>query len=349
MDRLQILYLTHRTPYPPNRGDRIRTYHVLKYLSERHDVYLASLADEPVPENDLRVLQQLCQRVQIIRLPAKGRWVKAAVSLASGRTATEGAFRSQEMTDLLNHWLRQVQFDAVVASCSSMAQFLFGPGIRDLPAVVDLVDVDSQKWFDYAADSKRLKRLLYRTEGERLRRFEHQIVDRAIRVLLVNAAEASLFQRVVPNERTVVVPNGVDFEYFQPDGEPGLNRFECVFVGVLDYRPNIDGLMWFCSEVWPLVRQRLPDAGPVHRWSSTDAPSAWTGESCLGSMSSARFPTSGLTSAAPPWLSRRCRSLAAHKTRCWRPWPWAKPWLPHHRRWKGSALRRACMPNRLRR
>lgn len=255
-----MLFLAHRVPYPPNRGDRIRSFHLLSYLAERADVSLAYLADRPPPEETNRVLAGLCRRVAAESLHPT-RWLHAAGSLAAGRTATEGLFRSGRLRRTLRQWTAETRFDVVVVFCSSMAQYLDLPGLAGVPVVVDLVDVDSEKWFHYARESHGPGRLLFRLEGRRLRRLEASLADRARAITVVSQAEADLYRRFRPAENVYAVPNGVDLEYFRPAAQPepeGTPR--CVFVGALDYRANLDGLAWFCREVWPAVVAQVPGA-----------------------------------------------------------------------------------------
>jgi hypothetical protein len=119
--RLQILMLVHRVPYPPNRGDRIRSFHLLKFLAQRASVSLATLADEPLEAGASEALQSLCHRVAIEPL-GKSRWLRAAASLAAGRSATEGLFHSPRLRNTIRNWSRTTRFDAVVVFCSSMVQ-----------------------------------------------------------------------------------------------------------------------------------------------------------------------------------------------------------------------------------
>jgi polysaccharide biosynthesis protein PslH len=130
-------------------------------------------------------------------------------------------------------------------------------GLRDVPAVVDLVDVDSQKWFDYAAVSRRPLSWLYGAEGRRLRRLEASLPSWARAVTLVSEAEADLYRAFSMPGEVRAVSNGVDLEYFRPQPRHAVEP-ACVFVGALDYRPNVDAVSWFCTEVWPEVRCRRP-------------------------------------------------------------------------------------------
>jgi sugar transferase (PEP-CTERM/EpsH1 system associated) len=124
--------------------------------------------------------------------------------------------------------------------------------------VVDLVDVDSQKWLDYAATSRGPGAWLHRAEGRQLRRIERDLPSWARGVVLTTPAEVAVYEQFAGAGTALAVHNGVDLDYFQP--VPQSAEPSCVFVGALDYRPNVDGLGWFCAEVWPHLRRRRPDA-----------------------------------------------------------------------------------------
>jgi sugar transferase (PEP-CTERM/EpsH1 system associated) len=258
MPRPEVLYLVHRVPYPPDKGDRIRAFHLLKWLSRRAAVSLACLADEPVEEPVAAALRGYCERIAVVRLGSPGRWARAVGSLARGRTATQGAFDAPALRATLRLWAAEVPFQAALASASSMVPYLRQPELRDVPAVVDLVDVDSQKWFDYAEAGSGPKSWLDRLEGRRLRRLEQALPGWARVVTLVSAPEAAIYRGFCPEGPVHVIGNGVDLEVFRP-GPRGEER-GCVFVGALDYRPNVAGAGWFCRTAWPEIRRARTDA-----------------------------------------------------------------------------------------
>jgi sugar transferase (PEP-CTERM/EpsH1 system associated) len=255
--RRAVLYVAHRVPFPPDKGDRIRAFHILQHLSGLAAVHLACLADEPVDPGAVRALECYCERVAIVRL-GPGRWLRALGSLARGCTVTAGAFTAPALRTTLRAWARTTRFDACLASASGMAPYLRLPELRGVPAVVDLVDVDSQKWLDYAAAGRGPRAWLYRTEGRRLRRLEQGLASWARARTRGSDVEAGLYRGFCPGGPVHAVRNGVDLDYFRP--RPGPVEPACLFLGALDYRPNVDAVRWFCDTVWPTVHGHRPEA-----------------------------------------------------------------------------------------
>lgn len=250
----------HRAPYPPNRGDRIRSFHLLKFLATQGEVHLAFLCEEEPDAEAMTALGQYAVRVTGIPYGGRLRWVRGAWSLATGGTATEGLFRSLRLRRTVQSWARSVRFDAVVVFCSSMVQYLDVEGLAGVPVLVDLVDVDSQKFFDYAQKAHGPKRWLLSLEGRRLRRLETGLADRAAAMVLSSERETELYRSLCRALPVHGIANGVDLDYFQPEMRRDQGSVKCVFVGALDYTANVDGLDWFCREAWPGVRRRCPHA-----------------------------------------------------------------------------------------
>ena len=258
-NRPDILFLAHRVPFPLDKGDRIRTFHILRFLASRACVHLASLADEPVTEEARRALARLCHRVDIVPLGKKTRLLRGVGSLVCGRTITEGAFSSPALRRLLLQWGKETKFHAAMASASSMASFLRMRTFANVPKVIDLMDVDSEKWLDYSRARSWPLSWVFRAEGSRLRQLEQEMARWARAVLLVSEAEADIFRAFCPWEEVRAISNGVDLDYFQPAAEESADQ-GCAFVGALDYFPNVDAAVWFCREVWPSIHRRHPES-----------------------------------------------------------------------------------------
>jgi polysaccharide biosynthesis protein PslH len=243
--RPSCLILTHRVPMPPNRGDRIRTCNFLRHIAKRADVWLGCLADEPVSDDTWQSLREICDRVAIVPVEPRLRWVRAGVSFLSGKTISEGAFASPRLKRIVAKWAGQTSFDSALCSSSALAPYLQIPKLEQTPRHVDLIDVDSEKWFDYAKASGVIKRGIFH---------------------VVSEPEAALYRSFRPDGPIEPIPNGVDVDYFTPEAgcangvmPAASSQSGCVFVGALDYKPNIDGIIWFARNVWPQIHRQHPD------------------------------------------------------------------------------------------
>lgn len=251
------LYLTHRVPFPPDKGDRIRNWHVLRQLVRRGPVWLGCLADEPVPPETERELKAVCERVAIV--PVTGnRGLRSMLSLLKGHSASEGAFVERGLKQIIRDWRNETPFHAAVISASSLAPYLRMPELDGTTKVVDLVDVDSQKWSDFAAKTNGPRRMLYRLESKRVQKLERELWQSTKAVAVVSRAEADVFDSFTAPGAATVAANGVDLDYFATaDAATGSH---CVFVGAMDYLPNVDAAVWFARDVWPAIRAKVPEA-----------------------------------------------------------------------------------------
>ena len=276
MANQRLLMLTHRFPYPPNRGDRIRTYNLLRALSGRFRVTLGCTTDEAVSEAQLAHVRTLCEDLYVAELSRLTRLCSAAKSFCRGRSLTEGMFASSALARQVKSWQRESTFDAVLVVCSSMFPYVDHPAFAASRRIVDLIDVDSLKWSELSRKSKLIHRWIYAWEANRVLKLERQLARQVTAVVLVSDQEAQLFRDTVDFPvPTHGIANGVDSDYFQPaaggslarqascsqvppDGTPtAAPTTRLVFTGVLDYTPNVDGIAWFCEQVLPLLRPRI--------------------------------------------------------------------------------------------
>jgi sugar transferase (PEP-CTERM/EpsH1 system associated) len=257
----RILFVTHRVPWPPDRGDRIRTWNILRFLAERADVDLACLADERVTEETRTVLERTAARLAIVPHSGHRRYLRGAISALRGRSVTEGMFQSQVLTAKLKQWGRNTSWDGVLASSSGVAQFICPQTVPQATRRwIDLIDVDSQKWLDYRQRSRWPMSLIYGLEGRRLRQLETELPRTHDRLLVVSEAERQLFESFCPANSVQAMSNGVNTRFFAPDDTVEPEPHSCVFVGVMNYLPNVDAVNWFADNVWPDVRSRFPAA-----------------------------------------------------------------------------------------
>jgi len=254
---MNILFLTHRVPYPPDKGDRIRSYHLIRHLARDHRLHLACQAWSREEAEAAEGLRHLCRSVEVVRRSARWATWRSLTGLVTGRPLTVPYFGSRELQRAVRRRCRHDPIDLVMAFSSGMAQFV--PRLPGIPRIIDFADVDSDKWMQYARHAGFPRSLIYTLEGHRLRRYEKEVAGRFDACLVISRAEADLFRSFCPDCPLGVVPNGVDLEYFRPrEMSPGSQ--ELVFVGVMDYHANVDGVLYFCREILPLIRRRIPEA-----------------------------------------------------------------------------------------
>ncbi|MCX5662956.1 MAG: glycosyltransferase [Planctomycetota bacterium] len=295
----RLLLLSHRVPYPPDRGDRIRAFHLLEFLSRSFDIAVACTSDEVVRLAQRQHLQQYARRVSIDAIdPTYSKARALVMAAAAGSALTPAYFFRRRLAHTILRWHAQDPFDAVLTICTSMIGYarLLVPAATSTqtpaslapeaassapspdvvsaeapgppPAagrshasprhVLDLVDVDSLKWETYAATGSPPMSWIYALEARRLSPIEAGRQDRLDAVTLVSAAEAEVYRQRAPEARPpVVVSNGVDLAYFAPTPDPMTRTI--AFVGVLDYAPNVEGIVWFVREVMPLLKPVIPD------------------------------------------------------------------------------------------
>ena len=260
---MRVLFLTHRLPYAPNRGDRVRAFHLLRAMSGYSEVDLVSLVHDEDEASHAADLRSETSSVSIARVPRLRNAARAFFALPSNRPLTHVLLSAPGLSRRLEELVRSRRPSVVLSYCTGMAPLAALPALRDLPMVLDMVDVDSAKWSDLAQQSSPPRSWIFQREARRLRDFEREVASRAFATLVVTPRESAELRVIAPDARIEVIQNGVDAGALRrPDTRaPSL---ECppavVFCGVMDYAPNVQGAVWLARQVWPLVRQARPDA-----------------------------------------------------------------------------------------
>jgi len=262
----KILFLAHRIPYPPDKGDKIRSWHILAHLAKRHRVYLGCYVDDPEDRKHLPFLSDVCEEVKAVDLSPGRAKIRSLRALAAGRALSVDYYRDQAMADWIDAKLTDVRFDATFVFSSPMAQFVLGRSSLTGRVVMDFVDVDSDKWRQYASSKRWPMSALYRRESERLMDFERDVAQRTDASLFVSPKEAELFRQIAPEaaERIGHLNNGVDSTFFSPEHDLE-NPYEAgeravVFTGAMDYWANVDAVQWFADDILPRIRAVHGDA-----------------------------------------------------------------------------------------
>jgi sugar transferase (PEP-CTERM/EpsH1 system associated) len=254
-----LLFLAHRIPYPPTKGDKVRSYHLLQHLASRYRVHLGAFVDDETDLAHAAAVRSLCDDCHLVALSPLVAKVRSLTALIWGEPLTLSFYRSSSMQQWVNRVLRSTQIQKVLVFSSAMAQYVMS--VKEIHRVADLVDVDSDKWRQYAGSFRWPLSAVYRRESEALLRYEREIARQFDATIFVSAAEARLFCKLAPEAAHKVshLNNGVDTEYFSPDRSYAnpypLDERVVVFTGAMDYRPNIDAVVWFAYSVLPRILQ----------------------------------------------------------------------------------------------
>jgi len=261
----ELLFLCHRMPYPPNKGDKIRAYHWLKALAANYRVHLGTFVDDPQDWAHRSALEPLCATSCFVPLEPRRAKLRSLSGLVRRQALSLSYYRDRAMTRWVDRVLAERPISAVLVFSSTMAPYVQSAiGCR---RVLDFVDVDSDKWRQVAQRSGLPMRWVYSREARKLLCAERRLARDFDASVFVSEAEADFFRAAAPEsaERVHAIGNGVDADYFDPkvehtDPYNGQGARQIVFTGVMDYSANVDAVSWFVRAVLPLVREAVPGA-----------------------------------------------------------------------------------------
>jgi sugar transferase (PEP-CTERM/EpsH1 system associated) len=268
----RILVLTPQFPYPPHQGTTMRNYNLSAGLAPRHEVHLLSFGDAAASQGT--PLDDLCRSVQVVRPPQRSMRQRLTGLLFSRLPDMAQRLPSAQFRAALDATLDRLNPDVVEVEGIELAQYLFQAadrrGAKKRPLLVfddhNAEYVLQQRAFETdLRDPKRWIAAAYSfVQWRRLRRYERRACQAADRVVVVSEADAKAVQRLIPGLELAVVPNGVAMDFYTEPLEPldedsGPAATDLVFTGKMDFRPNVDAVLWFAGEVLPLIRREAPE------------------------------------------------------------------------------------------
>jgi len=260
-----LLLLVHRIPYPPNKGDKVRSFHLLRYLNKHFKVHLACFIDDSVDWEYEHTLDSYCAS-RLVRPLHKGtRRFISLRGLLTGRALSLPYYADALMKRWVNKTIKRYKIRKVVVFSSVMAQFV--PRDNDsIYTIMDFVDVDSDKWRQYAEAKTGLMKWIYKRESRKLEKYEKRVCKQFSRSYFVSRVEAELFKSLCEENKEKIdyYNNGVDYQFFNPalsfdnPFESG-DRPVIVFSGAMDYWANIDAVTWFDEQVLHRIKTKIPN------------------------------------------------------------------------------------------
>ena len=263
---MNILFLAHRIPYPPNKGDKIRSFHQIKYLAEKGKVYLATLFDDTRDFKYIADLKKYCADVCAIGNYGKVKKIFSLTGHFKGKPASVKYFYDRRLQGWINNILATQQIDVIFCFSSTMAEYLFCSAKwgamqkSNVRLLMDYCDVDSQKWVDYGRIKSWPLSVFFRREGQLLRQYEQNIADDFDACFFASSREKKLFDQDHVAQNVEVVENGVDLVFFNEKRELAdsfTSEAVLVFTGAMDYDVNVDGVCWFVEKIWPQIRKTV--------------------------------------------------------------------------------------------
>ena len=264
---MRVLFLTHRLPFPPNKGDKIRSFNILTHLTRYHEVHVGCLLDDAADRAFVSKVREQVRSLVFAQIGRRWRRMLAGVrAMLLARSVTVEYFHSSALQQQIDGLLERIPFDCLFCYSSPMAEYLFrskhaGKVARAL-RVMDLIDVDSLKWRQYASRSPFWKAWIYRLEATRLTAYEQRVAREFNQVYVVSEQERSYLPLGAAVANVRALSNGVNLEFFNPHHTVRATKgdFVLVFTGVMDYWPNVEGVTWFVERVFPLVQESIPEA-----------------------------------------------------------------------------------------
>jgi len=270
--RKRILFLTPQLPYPPQQGTAIRNYNLIAQVAQRHEVHLLSFVEGPADTVDLGPLPELCTSVNTVPVPYRSNWRRLQTVLTSSSPDIIHRLHSPQFHLRLEQVMREIApLDVIEVEGLEMAEYgLHAARIRTESAPRLVYDAHNAEYLlqkrIFETDVRRPRRwpgAFYSwIQWRKLHRYETAVCHRAQRVIVCSVADSNALAKLVPHLQATIIPNGVDTENYRPGivAPLALGPQTLVFTGKMDFRPNVDAVLWFGTAVLPLIRQQVPQA-----------------------------------------------------------------------------------------
>jgi len=265
---LHCLYLAQRIPFPPNKGEKLRSFHQINFLRKNGiEVTVAAPFEQ---SDELEYFKRLEQEYgcHTLSQPLSHKLLRYLSGIAGNTSLSEAHFYSSGLQNQIDDLLKRQNIDAIVCTASSMANYVFRSTAlaqiaRRPRLIMDFMDMDSHKWLQYSCNTKPPMRWVYQREASLVKRLENRVGNKFDACFFVAEPETNLYKQQTGNPAAEVlsIGNGIDPAEFYPTTHPTeVTTPHLLFAGVMDYTPNVDAMLWFYNEVWPSVLTRWPDA-----------------------------------------------------------------------------------------
>jgi sugar transferase (PEP-CTERM/EpsH1 system associated) len=262
-----VLFLCHRIPFPPNKGDKITTYNLVKYLAARYRVVIGCFIDDEHDRQYIADVEAMSEELFTVDICGKSSLQSGLQSLIAGKPVSTHHYKNQAMQNWVDDVISRRKIDRLIAYSGGTAQFIEHEKYANKKRILDMADVDSDKWRQYAENKPFYSAWIYSREQRLIEAYEQKILREFNAVTLITDEERDHFRNISPaalNDKIVTLGNGVDTDYFDPEAEfdytdsPEKNHQVICFTGAMDYWANVDAVVWFVENIWPEIRSANP-------------------------------------------------------------------------------------------
>jgi sugar transferase (PEP-CTERM/EpsH1 system associated) len=249
---MKIFILLPRIPFPLEKGDKLRAFNQIKYLSEYHEIHLCALNDAEIHPSAIEALKPYCKSINFFYLPPSDRIIGVFLSLFNGRPFQVGYFFNRRNYKKINQLINEIKPDRLYCQLVRVAEYIKHQKIKK---TIDYQDVFSKGIERRIAHASFYMKLIFKMEYKRLVRYEAEVFDRFDNKVIISHPDKELIQHP-QNNKIVVIPNGVDFEYYKP-----LERekeYDLLFTGNMGYAPNINSVIYLVTKILPEVYKKIP-------------------------------------------------------------------------------------------
>ncbi|GGF65840.1 TIGR03087 family PEP-CTERM/XrtA system glycosyltransferase [Alteromonas lipolytica] len=263
-----VLFLCHRIPFPPNKGDKITTYNLVKYLASRYHVVIGCFIDDEHDRQYIKDVQAMSVELFTVDICGRSSLQSGVTSLLAGKPVSTHHYKDQSMQQWVDDVIARRSIDRLIAYSGGTAQFIEHEKYAGKKRILDMADVDSDKWRQYAENKPFYSAWIYAREQRLVEAYEQKILQEFNAVTLITDEERDHFRKISPSslkDKIVTLGNGVDTDYFDPNAtfdftdSPDKDHRVICFTGAMDYWANVDAVVWFVEHVWPLVRAQHPE------------------------------------------------------------------------------------------
>jgi len=254
---MRIFFICQRVPYPPDRGDKIITFHEIKHFARDHEVHVFCLADGVGDLDNVPHLRRYAETVTAVAVSTIRQKLRILLALLSGKSLSVAAFNERKLHALIKRKYDELRPEIIFVYSGNVAQY--AEHFERTARIMQFQDLDSLKWGSYADFVRPPLKWLYQIERRRLLAYERLIANSFAHCLVCTTQERDDFKRYIPTASISVVGNGVDLDYFCSTKQ-SKHKGSIIFTGVMDYLPNVDAMLWFCNNVLPIVQSRIPTA-----------------------------------------------------------------------------------------